>query len=76
MYCSGLKSAIFTEWDSIQYLYTALVLNAVILSLLVLNSTVTAIFTELDIFQHLHTDSVLFQLYLLFGTQFSTFTLN
>ena len=63
-------------WDSIQYSYTALVLNAVISSLLVLNSTVTAIFTELDTFQHLYTDSVLFQLYLLFGTQFGTFTLN
>ena len=31
-YCSGLNSAIFTEWDSFQYLYTALVLNSVILN--------------------------------------------
>ena len=66
VYCSGLNSAIFTEWDSFQCLYTALVLNAVIFSLLGLNSVLvycsglnSAIFTEWDSFQYSYTALVL-----------------
>ena len=74
VYCFGLNSAIFTEWDSFQYSCTALVLNSVILnrnsyiygfgthSVLVycfgLNS---AIFTEWDSFQYSCTALVLNQ---------------
>ena len=83
VYCSGLNSAIFTEWDSFQYSCTALVLNSVIFSLLGLNPVFvycsdlnSAIFTEWDSFQYPCTVLVLFQLYLLFGTQFSTLALN
>ena len=32
VYCSGLNSAIFTEWDSIQYSFTALVLNSTVIA--------------------------------------------
>ena len=62
---------------------TALVLNSVVFSLLGLNPVFvycsglnSAVFTEWDTFQHSYTALVLFQLYLLFGTQFSTLALN
>ena len=86
MYCFGLNSAIFTEWDSIQYSCTALVLNSTVIAIYIdlgLNSVFvycsglySAIFTEWDSIQHSFTTSDLFQLYLLFGTQFSTLVLN
>ena len=78
VYCFGLNSAIFTEWDSFQYSYTALVLNSVIFSLLGINPVFvycfglnSAIFTEWDSFQYSYTVLVLIQLYLLNGTHFS-----
>ena len=78
VYCSGLNSAIFTEWDSFQCSYTALVLNSVIFSLLghipvfvYCSGLNSAIFTEWDSFQYSYTVLVLIQLYSLNGTHVS-----
>ena len=76
-YCSGLISAIFTEWDSSQYSCTALVLNAVIFPVLVLNSIVTAIYLLNWTYSSIRVLLLsYFQLDLLIGNQFSAFTLN
>ena len=72
IYCSGLNSAIFTEGDSFQYSYTALVLNSVILNcnsyiygfgthsvFIYCSGLNSAIFTEWDSLQYLYTVLVL-----------------
>ena len=63
-YCSGLNSAIFTEWDSIQCSCTALVLNSTVIAF-------KLYLWILDSFQYSSTVLVLIQLYSLNETQFS-----
>ena len=73
VYCFGLISAIFTEWDSFQYLYTVLVLIQSFSLYLGLTQSLCNIFQP---FLQPYTDLVQIQLFLLIGTQFSTLVLN